>query len=172
MQFREQERLLEGRGCFHDGVGGKEIGHCLVVTGIDLVGRHQQQVVIHARTIRAGCLQERVDVGQGRCEDVPSAVDIEGDPADPARPLVDELALGGRCGGSYPFDKVGGIEVASVANEHAHTFDIGEEALTGCWLSRRLRRQGGGQAGQNAKCADPPSDESSKPGRHGLTVRK
>jgi hypothetical protein len=35
-----------------------------------------------------------------------------------------------------------------------------------------LRRHGGGQAGQNAKGADPPSDESSKPGRHGLTVSK
>ena len=72
-------------------------------------------------------------MGKGGCEDVSSAVDIQGDPADPSGPLVDELALGGRGGCGHLFGKVGGIEVASVANEHAHTFDIGEEALTGCW---------------------------------------
>ena len=87
-------------------------------------------------------------MGKGDCEDVSSAVDIQGDPANPPGPLVDELALGGRRGRGDLFGKVDGIEVASVANEHADAVDIGDEALIGCRLSRRRRRQGGGQAGQ------------------------
>ena len=101
-------------------------------------------------------------MGKGDCEDVLSAVDIQGDPANPPGPLVDELALGGRRGCGELFGKVDGIEVASVAKEYADAVDIGDEALISCRLSRRRHWQGGGQAGHDAKCADPPSGESSE----------
>ena len=111
-------------------------------------------------------------MAKGVCEDVSSAVDIQGDSANPADPLVDELALGGRSGCGHLFGKIDGIEVASVAKKYADAVDIGDEALVGCRLSHRRRWHGGGQAGQNAKCADPLSGESSEPGGHGLTVSR
>ena len=111
-------------------------------------------------------------MGKGGCEDVSGAVDIQGDPANPSGPLIDELALGRRGGCGHLFGKIDGIEVAAGAKEYDDAVDIGDDALIGCRLSRRRRRHGGGQAGQNAKCADPPSGESSEPRGHGLTVSR
>src|SRR5215216_6573007 len=110
-------------------------------------------------------------MGGGDCENVLSAVKIQRDPANPPGPLVDKLALGGGRSCGYLFGKVDGIEIASVANECADAVDIGHEAWMSGRLSRRRRRQGG-QAGHDAKGADPPSGEGSEGGLHGLTVSR
>ena len=102
-------------------------------------------------------------MGGGDCENVLSAVKIQRDPANPPGPLVDDLALRGWRSCGYLFGKVDRIDVASVAKKHADAISIGGEALIGCRLSRRRHRHGGGQAGYNAKCADPSSGESSEP---------
>ena len=176
VQLREQERISDdGRG-FGDEARRKESGGCFVVPGGDQVGRHQQDVVRYGRTIRVLCLQECIELGKGDFEEVLSAADIQGDPANPPGPLVDELALGGRRGRGDLFGKVDGIKVASVANEGADAVDVGDEAWIGGRLSRRRRRQGGGRdeegAGHDAKGADPPSGEGSEAGFHGLTVSR
>ena len=109
---------------------------------------------------------------KGDFEETLSAVDIRGYSANPPGPLVDKLALGGRRGCGYLFGKVDGIKIATVTYEYADAIDIGDEAWIGCRLSRRRRWHGGGQAGQNAKGADPSSGQSSEGGLHGLTVSR
>ena len=117
LQFCEQERVPGGWGHLRDEAGSEEPGSPLIVACGDLMGQHQQQIARDTRAIGAGRAQHRLDMGNGDGQDVPRAVDVQGDPADPSGPFVDELALGRWGGRGDPFGKLDGIEVAAVANE-------------------------------------------------------